>query len=190
MPMIEGSVLFPGSGGSKEHDTLVALQDSLSPLPVLRREFSYRRAGKRVPPRAPKLVAELIQEQQLITDELGCQPDRLIYGGRSMGGRICSMAVAAGMPAAGLVLLSYPLHPPKKPDKLRVEHFADISVPCLFVSGSNDPFGCPEEFNQHLTQINGRVEAKYLEGGGHDPKTQDHVAAIVQAVNKWVISVA
>ena len=53
MPMIEGLVLFPGSGGSKEHGTLVALQDSLSPLPVLRREFSYRRAGKRVPPRAP-----------------------------------------------------------------------------------------------------------------------------------------
>ena len=52
MPMIEGMVLFPGAGGTKEHATLVALQDSLSPLPVIRREFLYRREGKRVPPRA------------------------------------------------------------------------------------------------------------------------------------------
>ena len=49
MPMIEGMVLFPGAGGTKEHATLVALQDSLSPLPVVRREFLYRREGKRVP---------------------------------------------------------------------------------------------------------------------------------------------
>jgi len=61
------------------------------------------------------------------------------------------------MPAAGLVLLSYPLHPPKKPENLRVEHFADVRVPCLFVSGNNDPFGTQDEFNQHLKQINGRV---------------------------------
>ena len=66
MPMIEGMVLFPGAGGSKEHATLAALEDSLSPLPVIRREFLYRRDGKRVPPRAPKLVAELIEEQQAI----------------------------------------------------------------------------------------------------------------------------
>ena len=49
-------------------------------------------------------------------------PERVVLGGRSMGGRMCSMAVAEGLPAAGLVLLSYPLHPPGKPDKLRVEH--------------------------------------------------------------------
>ncbi len=190
MPAIEGLVLFPGAGGVKEHATLVALERSLSPLPVLRREFSYRRAGKRVPPRAPKLVAELMQEQQLIADELGCRPDRLLYGGRSMGGRVCSMAVAAGMPAAGLVLLSYPLHPPNKPDKLRVEHFADIRVPCLFVSGNNDPFGTRDEFNQHLKQINGSVEVKHLEGGGHDPKSRAHVAAILETVNQWITSMS
>ena len=187
MPMIEGMVLFPGAGGTKEHATLVALQDSLSPLPVIRREFLYRREGKRVPPRAPKLVAELIQEQQVIADELGCRPDRLVYGGRSMGGRICSMAVAEGMPAAGLLLLSYPLHPPDKPDKLRVEHFDDIKVPCLFVSGDNDPFGSPEEFGEHLTQIRGEVATKFLAGGRHDPKSRAHVATITQAVNEWTL---
>ncbi|HAF68648.1 MAG TPA: dienelactone hydrolase [Acidimicrobiaceae bacterium] len=190
MPAIEGLVLFPGAGGSKEHATLLALEDSLSPLPVNRREFSYRRQGKRVPPRAPNLVAELLEECQSIADEMGCRPDRLVYGGRSMGGRICSMAVAAGMPAAGLLLLSYPLHPPNKPDKLRVEHFADIKVPCLFVSGNNDPFGSPEEFNQHITNIDGRVEAEYLEGGRHDPKSRAHVTTILQTVNQWAKSVS
>ena len=186
--MIEGMVLFPGAGGSKEHATLAALEDSLSPLPVIRREFLYRRDGKRVPPRAPKLVAELIDEQQAIADQLGCRPDRLVYGGRSMGGRVCSMAVAEGMPAAGLLLLSYPLHPPDKPDKLRVEHFDDIKVPCLFVSGDNDPFGSPEEFDRHLTQIKGKVTSKFLSGGRHDPTSRAHVTTIIQVVNDWVAS--
>ena len=186
--MIEGMVLFPGAGGTKEHATLVALEASLSPLPVIRSEFLSRRNGKRVPPRAPKLVAELIQEQRAMADELGCRPDRLVYGGRSMGGRVCSMAVAEGMPAAGLLLLSYPLHPPDKPDNLRVEHFDDIEVPCLFVSGDNDPFGSPEEFGQHLTRIRGEVATKFLDGARHDPTSRAHVATIIQVVNEWVLS--
>ncbi len=188
MPLIEGLVLFPGAGGTREHAILTALEDFLSPLPVMRHEFSYRREGKRVPPRAPKLVAELKAEQQAIADKLGCRPDRLVFGGRSMGGRVCSMAVAEGMPAAGLLLLSYPLHPPDKPDKLRVEHFADIKVPCLFVSGDNDPLGSREEFGRHLSQITGRVEAKFLDGGRHDPKSRAHVATINEVVKEWVMS--
>ena len=58
---------------------------------------------------------------------------------------MCSMAVAEGLPAAGLVLLSYPLHPPGKPEKLRTEHLPALEVPCLFVAGTRDPFGTPEE---------------------------------------------
>ena len=56
------------------------------------------------------------------------------------------MAVAEGLPAAGLVLLSYPLHPPGKHENLRTEHFPELHVPCLFVSGDRDPFGSPDEF--------------------------------------------
>ena len=73
-------------------------------------------------------------------------PQSVALGGRSFGGRMCSMAVAEGLPAAALVLIAYPLHPPGRADRLRVEHFPQISVPCLFVSGTRDPFGTPDEF--------------------------------------------
>ena len=85
----------------------------------------------------------------------GVKANRLVLGGRSYGGRMCSMAVAEGQPAAGLVLLSYPLHPPGKPENLRTEHFPDLRVPCLFVSGERDPFGSPAEFDEAVTNHSG-----------------------------------
>ncbi|MYH72686.1 MAG: hypothetical protein F4153_08960 [Acidimicrobiia bacterium] len=94
------------------------------------------------------------------------------------------MAVAEGMPAAGLVLLSYPLHPPKKPENLRIEHFPNINVPCLFISGDRDPFGTTEEFATHLPAIKGPVTTVWLEGEGHDPKKAD--AEIVAAIAGWL----
>ena len=96
-----------------------------------------------------------------------------------MGGRMCSMAVAEGLPAAGLALFSYPLHPPGKPDKLRVEHFGAIDVPTLFVSGDRDPFGTPEEFANHLGAIPGSVTVHWLEGQGHNPKPKFDTEIVV-----------
>src|SRR5690606_21236718 len=103
-------------------------------------------------------------------------------GGRSYGGRMCSMAVAEGQPAAGLVLLSYPLHPPGKPDRLRTEHFPAIGVPCLFVSGERDPFGSPEELEAATAAIAGPVTHVWL-AGGNDPKRD---GAVVEAVRAWL----
>jgi predicted alpha/beta-hydrolase family hydrolase len=107
----------------------------------------------------------------------------LLLGGRSFGGRMCSMAVAEGLPSAGLVLLSYPLHPPGKPDNLRTEHFGSLDVPCLFVSGDKDPFGSPAEFDKAVAAIPGEVTLVWLRGG-HDPRSQDD--AIVAAVADWL----
>ena len=64
---------------------------------------------------------------------------RVFLGRRSIGGRMCSIAVAEGLPAAGLVLVSYPLHPPGRPDRLRIDHLPQLQVPCLFVSGTLAP---------------------------------------------------
>ena len=90
------------------------------------------------------------------------------------------MAVADGLPAWGLLLLSYPLHPPGKPDALRVEHFPRIHVPTLFVSGRSDPFGKPEEFAQHLGAIAGPVSTEWVDGG-HAPKGKaPEIVAIVR----------
>ena len=90
-----------------------------------------------------------------------------------MGGRICSMAVADGLPAAGLVLISYPLHPPGRPERLRIEHLPALEVPCLFVSGTRDAFGTPEELEQHTAAIPGEVTHVWIDGKGHDLKGCD-----------------
>ncbi len=118
--------------------------------------------------------------------ELGIEVPGMVIGGRSMGGRVCSMAVARGLEVAGLVLLSYPLHPPGSPDKLRVDHFPDIGVPCLFVSADNDPFGSPSEFADHLGSIPAPVTSVLLEGGRHDPTNRTQVQQILSGVASWL----
>jgi hypothetical protein len=98
---------------------------------------------------------------------------------------MCSLAVADGLPAAGLVLLSYPLHPPGKPDQLRVDHFGALGVPCLFVSGDRDPFGSPDELRKAVKAISGPVELVVV-GGAHDPRGKDD--EIVSIVREWLRS--
>ena len=176
-------LLTPGAGANRDHATLRALEDGLAPLPVRRMDFPYRRAGRKAPDRAPVAVAAVRDEAAELVVTVGCRPNRLVLGGRSYGGRMCSLAVADGLPAAGLVLLSYPLHPPGRPDRLRTEHFGALSVPCLFVSGRRDTFGAPEELEAATQAIPGPVTHVWL-SGGHDPKGQDDT--IVEAVRSWL----
>ena len=168
-PRVAGLLLTHGAGGGADQHTLVALEEGLD-VPVRRVEFPYRREGRRFPDRAPKLIQTVRSEAEAFASDLGATTDRLVLGGRSMGGRMCSMAVAEGLPAAGLVLLSYPLHPPGKPEKLRVEHFSGMDVPTLLVNGDRDPFGTPDEFAAHLGAISGDVTVHWLEGQGHNPR--------------------
>jgi predicted alpha/beta-hydrolase family hydrolase len=122
-----------------------------------------------------------------IRDELAAIPEGepLIMGGRSMGGRMCSMIAAAADEApappnlVGLVLISYPLHPPGKPDRLRVEHLADIRVPTLFISGDRDTFGNPGELREWTATMPraAKVRHLFIEGKGHDLKRSDHTIA-------------
>ncbi|MDE0161022.1 MAG: dienelactone hydrolase [Acidimicrobiaceae bacterium] len=177
---VAGLLLTHGAGGGAAQHTLVALEEGLD-VPVRRIEFTYRREGRRFPDRAPKLIAQVQAEAETFAAELGTTTAGLVLGGRSMGGRMCSMAVAEGLPAAGLVLLSYPLHPPGKPEKLRVDHFGDIEVPTLFVGGDRDPFGTPDEFAAHLGAIGGSVTVHWLERQGHNPKPRSD-AEFVSAV--------
>ena len=181
-----GLLLFPGAGGRADQHTLVALDADLE-MPVRRTEFDYRRRGRRFPDRAPKLIEEVRSEAEAFAAALGTTTDRLVLGGRSMGGRMCSMAVAEGLPAAGLVLLSYPLHPPGKPEKLRVGHFSGMDPPTLLVNGDRDPFGTPEEFAAHIGAIPGEVTVHWLEGQGHNPKSRVD-AEIVAAVDSFLAS--
>lgn len=176
-------LLWPGAGGDSSHPTFVTLDAALD-IPVDRRDFAYRSKGKRPPPAASTLVAEIRSVVEDTTGAAGADPSHLVLGGRSMGGRMASLAVAEGLPAAGLILLSYPLHPPGKPEKLRVDHFGALDVPCLFVSGTRDPFGSPEEFATHTRAIPGPVTFGWLDGKGHDPRGCDD--EITAAVGAWL----
>jgi len=176
-----GLLLTPGAGAGRDSRTLVAVERAVAPLPCRRIDFGYRLAGKKVPDRAPVAIAHLREQAELFADEAGFAPERLVLGGRSYGGRMCSMAVAEGLPAAGLILLSYPLHPPGQPAKLRVEHLPEITVPVLAISGEKDPFGTPAEFEEHFAAITGPLTMVWVPGN-HDPvKAEPEITARITA---------
>jgi len=171
-------VLFPGAGSDASHSSLLAIERWVDPHPCRRVDFPYRKAGRKAPDRAPVLL-------QAVRDELASIDEPLVIGGRSMGGRICSMVAAGadGVPRPaqlkGLVLISYPLHPPGKPDRLRVEHLSDIDVPTLFVSGDRDAFGTPDELRRWTATMPKRAKVRHLfvEGRGHGLEGADHTIA-------------
>lgn len=182
-------LLAPGAGASRDQSTLVALEAGLAPIPVERMDFPYRKAGRKSPDRPEVLIAAVREAAAALADRAGVAPGDVILGGRSMGGRMCSMAVGddqAPLPARGLVLISYPLHPPGKPENLRTEHFPRLEVPCLFVSGTRDTFGSPEELEAATALIPGPVRHVWLEGGNHGLRGKDD--AVVAAVKQWVAS--
>jgi len=159
-------VITPGASADRDNATLVAIDDGIGELPVLRLTLATTSV--------PNAVRKIGEAGTAFAEKLGVNPNKLAYGGRSFGGRACSVAVAEGMPARALVLLSYPLHPPGKPEKLRVDHFGDINVPTLFVSGAKDPFGKPDEFAQHLPLIMSETTMEWVPGN-HSPKDTDAV---------------
>lgn len=180
-------MLYPGAGSGRDHRSLVTIGLRLhGAAHVERLDFPYRREGRRAPDRAPKLMAAIRDDLAVVRRRRG----PVVMGGRSMGGRMCSMVAAdvdgrGPVPRlAGLVLICYPLHPPGKPDRLRVEHLPDIDVPCLFISGTKDPFGSPEELITWTATIPAPVEHVWIERGRHDLTGADDT--IAEAVERFL----
>jgi len=177
-------LLYPGAGSGRDHTSLLAIEERLGrAVFVERTDFPYRREGRRAPDRAPKLMAAIRQDLA----GFGRRRGPVVMGGRSMGGRMTSMVAAdvddAGPVArlSGLVLVCYPLHPPGKPERLRVEHLGAITVPCLFISGTKDPFGTPDELLRWTAEIPAPVEHVWIDGGRHDLKGADSTVAAATA---------
>jgi len=183
--LADALLLTPGAGADRDQSALVAIDDALSAddIAVERMDFPYRRAGRKAPDRPPVLLRAVRDGAGELAARAGVAPARIALGGRSMGGRICSMAVAEGLPAAALVLVSYPLHPPGKPERLRTEHFGELRVPSLFVSGTRDAFGAPEELEAATAAIPGPVTHAWVEGGSHGLRGAD--ATVATAVQAW-----
>jgi uncharacterized protein len=185
-PGVAGLVLTPGASAGRDHASLVAIDTAVTAqgVRVERIDFPYHQAGRRAPDRAPVLIATVVAAATALATELGVPGRRIALGGRSMGGRMCSMAVAEGLPAAALVLISYPLHPPGKPDRPRTEHLGSLDVPCLFVSGTRDAFGTTEELEAATAVIPGAVTHVWIEGGDHGLRGKD--AQVTDAVRSWL----
>ena len=186
MPPGAGLLLTPGASATRDQPALVAIDEAVSAagVAVERIDFPYTRAGRKSPDRPPVLLEAVREGAAGLAAAVALPQDRIALGGRSMGGRVCSMAVADGLACLGLVLVSYPLHPPGRPDKLRVEHFPDLGVPCLFVSGTRDAFASPHELEHHTAAIPGPVTHVWLEGGDHGLRRRD--AAVAEAVARWM----
>ena len=186
MTRTTGLLLTPGASATREQPSLVALDEAVSALglTVERMDFPYTQAGRRAPDRPPVLLDAVRTGAAALAEHRDLRPLDLFLGGRSMGGRICSMAVADGLRAKGLVLVSYPLHPPGQPEKLRTEHFPRLDVPCLFVSGTRDTFGTPAELEEATAAIPGDVTHVWIEGGDHGLRRKD--AAVAEAVTAWL----
>ena len=176
-----GLILTPGASARRDHPALLAIDHTVtnSALVVERIEFPGQAAGKRRPDPPEVCIQTIRTAATELAVRLGVRLDQIALGGRSMGGRMCSMAVAEGLPAAALVLVSYPLHPPGRPDRLRTAHFPALHLPCLFVSGRRDAFGTPVELEREVAAIPGPVTLTFVDGDHSLRKREAEVADIV-----------
>ena len=163
-------VLTHGAGGNAKAPLLVALAERFAELgySALRCDLPFRQRRPTGPPSPSDAVRDqdgLRRAVALMKEKFG---GRAFLGGVSYGGRQASMLVA-GEPelVEGLLLLSYPLHPPGRPVQLRTAHFSKLTTPVLFVSGTRDAFGTEAELRSAIQLIPGRTKLVSIEGAGH-----------------------
>jgi predicted alpha/beta-hydrolase family hydrolase len=145
-------------------------------LDVMTFNFIYMEQGRSVPDQKPKLESCFRAVIEAIAKHRKLKANRLVVGGKSMGGRIASQVVAAraeeplALDVSGLVFLGYPLHPPGNPAKLRVEHLEQIQKPMLFVQGTRDALGTPDEIRPFVKNLRPPAKIYAIEGGDHSFK--------------------
>jgi uncharacterized protein len=169
-----GLVLTHGAGGNCNSRLLVAAADAFSAagLCVLRCDLPFRQKRPSGPPSPAGAAADRAGLRAAVAAMRGLVAGPVVLGGQSYGGRQATMLVAdePGL-VGGLLLFSYPLHPPGKPERLRTEHFPRLRVPCVFVQGTSDPFGSPDELRAAIGVIPAPTELIPIERAGHDLKS-------------------
>lgn len=170
-------VFAHGAGAAMDSRGMTALATRIAArgVRVVRFEFSYmaaRRDGQRKPP--PR-AETLLGEYRAVVAEVGGRP---AIGGRSMGGRVASM-IAADPSVAALACVSYPWHPPARPDQPRIAHLAHLATPTLIVQGTRDPFG--SRANVAGYPLSPAIELRWLEDGDHDLTPRRRVSGFTAA---------
>ncbi len=194
-------LLAHGAGADLEAPALRAVADALADarVPSLRFNYPYRDAGRRAPDRTAALeaatraaVAELARRTRLPSGAL-------VIGGRSMGGRYCSLVAGAAVdpvPVRGLLMLGYPLHPAGRPEVRRDEHFPRLAMPVCFVSGTRDALAAAPDLERAARRVRGPVTWCWLEGADHGfvPRKStgntltDVLATVATAAVEWVVA--
>jgi predicted alpha/beta-hydrolase family hydrolase len=173
-------ILGHGAGASQDSGFMRLFADGLASrgLDVMTFNFVYMEQGRSVPDQKQKLELCYRAVIDAALKHRKLKSNRLLIGGKSMGGRIASQVAAAASEAkeplaeqiAGLVFLGYPLHPPGNPAKLRVEHLAQIRKPMLFVQGTRDALGTPDEIQPYIKGLRPAAKIHVIEGGDHSFK--------------------
>lgn len=190
-------ILGHGAGSGQTSGFMVMFANALAArgIDVVTFNFSYIERGRHVPDPGDKLEACYRAVIDAARAHKKLKGNKLAIGGKSMGGRIASQVAARGLDdLAGLVFLGYPLHPPGKPEQLRSKHLPNIKAPMLFVQGSRDSFGTPEELRPILKKLKTPCKLYEVEGGDHSlkvPKSagvpQEQVYAAVQdEIARWL----
>jgi uncharacterized protein len=193
-------ILAHGAGADQASLFMVQFATGLAArgIDAITFNFVYMEHGKRLPDRNAALEAcyrAIIGAARAGTFYPDPERRKLAIGGKSMGGRIASQVAAASPDGiASLVLLGYPLHPPGRPDQLRSQHLPDIVAPILFVQGSRDAFGTPEELCPILSALPSRAELHVIPGGDHSfkvakrsPVSQEQVYdGVLDHIARWL----
>jgi len=170
-PAGDGLILTHGAGSNSQASLLVALAEAFSAagFTVLRCDLPYRQVRPHGPPGPGDAARDREGLKNAVAVLRGLSPGRIFLGGHSYGGRQATMLCAEDQELVhGLLLLSYPLHPPRKPEQLRTKHLSDLRNPCLFVQGTRDPFGSIPEVGDALKLIPAQRKLLPVEGAGHD----------------------
>jgi uncharacterized protein len=174
-----GIVLTHGAGSNCQASLLLRMARAFEEAGwhVLRYDLPFRQQR----PGGPPFPAQAARDREGVIEAVhamrGMADGRLVAGGHSYGGRQTAMAASEHPELAdSLLLFSYPLHPPRKPEQLRNGFFPELRTPALFVHGTRDPFGTIEELRANLALIPARTDVIAIEGGGHDLKRAPDLA--------------
>ena len=171
-------ILGHGAGANQESGFMRHFAKGLASrgLDVMTFNFVYMEQGRSVPDQKHKLEGCFLAVSAAALKHKKLKSNRLVLGGKSMGGRIASQVMAGeeresiAEDVAGLVFLGYPLHPPGQSSKLRVEHFEHIKKPMLFVQGTRDALGSPDEIKPYIKNLRPAPKIYEIEGGDHSFK--------------------
>ncbi len=189
-------VLAHGAGAGQQHPFMTSVAKGFAGrgIDVVTFDFPYMRLRKKVPDRAP--VLEQAFSEVIAVARKWSAASRVFIGGKSMGGRMATHLGAARVEGlSGIVVFGYPLHPPGKPDQLRVAHLPSIVAPVLIVQGERDTFGTPAELKPALDSMTAPVELHIVPGGDHSltvsrRRREDVLDEVLDVATAWMRTTA